>query len=325
VHRAPAQRADLGGAQHRHRQAPPQSIRRKSVPPADLATRPRERPPRHPPTHPRHDPRRGTPRHTLQLDEGPRMGVETSLNQSFQARRTAAGQVTPRASASSYLTYRRRVTIGAVLGVTCPGFPGVTHAMSAGGPKQPVRTVKTGVAAPPGVADPRGHGAAHGGPRRGLRHLRGQGVEGRLDRGTGRPLRGAPRPKLPTHWQLGIRRRRTQTAGGNGGGRHAHHSDGGRAGVALRGPGASRDGPGADLLRPRDPGCQRLPTGGPWANVCNGRRRQIPPGGSRNGPRSQGHSPADRQETDGPQGGAGNVAFAIKCDVSAIAPVGAST
>jgi len=97
----------------------------------------------------------------------------------------------------------------------------------------------------------------------------------------------------------------------------------GIAGRLDRGPGAAPRVPRADLLRPRDPGLQRLPTGGPWANVGDD-TRQVPPGGPRNGPRHQADTPAGGQQTGGPQGGPENVAFAIKCDVPAMAPAGAA-
>jgi len=322
VHRAPAQRADLGEAQHSGRPAPPRQERRKSVPPADLATRRRERPPRHLPTHLRHEARRRTLRQSRQLDERPNVGMEIPVRKPFHARRTAARQVTPCASASTYLAYRRRVTIGAVLGVTCPGFPGVTHATSPGGLKPPVPSLNTGVKVPPSVAAPRGHGAAHSGPRRVLRCLRGQGVEGRLDRGHGPRSHGAPRPKLPTLWQLGIRRARTPGGRGHAGHRPAQRTEGGRVVAALRRPGAAHGGQGADLLRPRDPGCQRRRTGGPWADVCNGRGRQIPRAVPLRAAGTQLDRAAQGQRSDGPQAGPANVAFVMKCDVPATAPAG---
>lgn len=321
MHRTAAHRADLGEAQHRPRQAPPQSIRRKSVPPVDLATRRRERPPRHPRTHARDHRRRRTPQHSRQPGGRSSRGSEAPLNWPFTPRGAAARRVTRRASASGYLAHGRRVTWRAVAGVTWGGFPGVTPAPSAGGPERPVRSFGAAAAGP----RPRGHGAAQGGPCRVLRRPRGQDVEGPLDGGPGRPFGGAPRPKLPTHWQLDIRGGGTLGAGGEARTSDARHSDGGHAGVALPRRGAAPRGPGGDLLRLRDPGCQRRHAGGPWTNVFDGRRRQIPPGGSRSGPRSQNPSPAHGQQTGGPQGGPANVAFAIKCDVLATAVAGAST
>ena len=266
MHRTAAHRADLGEAQHRPRQASPHSIRRKSVPPADLATRRRERPPRHPRTRPRPYCRRRTPRHTREPGERASGGEEIPVKKPFQAvapvRRGAADgrQIDP-------LTDGQRE--GHPWGIR------LLHASSHNGHNglrsRPEMVGHHG----PRRARKGGHGAAHDGPRCVPPRLCGQGVEGRLDRGHGPRFRDAPRPKLPTHRQLYISRPRTPAARAEVRGSDAHHSDGGHAGVALSRPGAAPGGPGGDLLRPRDPGLQRRPTGGPWANVCGGCRRQI--------------------------------------------------
>jgi len=275
VHRAPTQRADLGEAQHSHRPAPPRQERRKSVPPADLATRRRERPPRHLPTYLRHEARRRTPRQGRPPGERPNVGMETSVKKPFHARRAASGQVVSDACPSDYLTTAHDYLIPPKSDYL-PCFPRTTRRSRLEGPQPPVPSLNTGVKVPPSVAAPRGHGAAHGGPRRVVRRLRGQGIEGRLDRGQGPRSRHAPRPNLPAHRQLGIRRARTPGGRGHAGHRPAQRTEGGRVVAALRRPGAAHGGPGADPLRPRDPGRQRPRTGGPWADVCNGCRRQIP-------------------------------------------------
>ena len=315
MHRAPAQRADLREAQHRQRQAPPQSIRRKSVPPADLATRRRERPLRHPHTHTRHYRRRRTPLHPRQLGDGPGRVVEIPVKKPFHAFAPVRRGPQNRLRIDPPTDGQRE---GRPWGIRL--LHGSFHDGQSGPRSRPEMVGYNG----PRRAQEGGHGAAHNGPRCVPQRLRGQGIAGPLDHSPGRPFGGAPRPKLPTHWQLGIDRRRTPAADGEARGSDAQHCDGERAGVAPRGPGAAPRGPGGDLLHPRDPGLQRLPTGGPWANVGDD-TRQVPPGASRNGPGRQGRSPAHGQQTGGPQGGPANVAFVMKCDVPANAAPGAAT
>lgn len=234
---------ELTGRQVTHRLPPPRRIRRKSLSPATLATRPRRRPSRHPRTPSREYRRRRTPPRQRQSagrperaepsTAGHRRAGETSVRKPFDPPAPEAISDDEPCDClrapKQCLTPLRRHCFGQILPKQCRRPPRASRRLAPNGPQ-----------------------AAPLGPCRVLLRLRGPKLEGRPRRGP--VASGGDRLAGQTH------------AGPNA--QRLSPWDGRR--LAPNGPQASPVGPRRVLLRPRGPALEGRPSRGPVATV--GRR-----------------------------------------------------
>jgi hypothetical protein len=128
------------------------------------------------------------------VGEGQSGGLEISLKQYFHARRTPARQVVSGGRRTDYLRALHDYLIPPKR-TTCRVLLGLLPDLRAKATDRPLRPRSWRSSA----SMRRPHTRPRGGPRRGLRRLCGQDVEGRQDRGHGPRFHAAPRPKLLVH------------------------------------------------------------------------------------------------------------------------------